>query len=145
MPNREQYNSIKIGTIKAPVLTNSSTNGVYFDTRGSDAVTILALVGASTGTPSTANKMTLVVQESSSTAAASFVAVSAANLIGEVSGTTIGAFAILDGTADLSQTYKVGYIGSKRYVRVKYTETGTFPGAPIGVVAIGGNLNYAPQ
>jgi hypothetical protein len=145
MPNREMYNSIKIGTIKAPVLTNSSTNGVYFDTRGSDAVTILALVGASTGTPSTANKMTLVVQESSSTAAASFVAVSAANLIGEVSGTTIGAFAILDGAGDLSQTYKVGYIGSKRYVRVKYTETGTFPGAQIGVVAIGSDLNYAPQ
>jgi hypothetical protein len=145
MPNRDNYTRIKLASTKMPVLINSSTNGAYVDTRMMDAATMIAFVGASTGTPTTANKLTITIQESSSTAASGFAAVAAADLLGEISGTTIGAFAVLDGAADLSKIYSVGYIGSKRYIRVKYTETGTFPGALIGVGVVGEDLNFAPQ
>jgi hypothetical protein len=87
-----------------------------------------ALDGSNYWTPS--------VEESDTTADADFTTVAAADLINNT-------LAVVDATSEDDTLQLVEYIGSKRYVRIKLTETGTLSG-PHFVLGLRGRPIHGP-
>lgn len=143
MPNRDFQAEVKVIPGVLPAILTASSTSAAIDTRGFDKVLITAILGTATITPTTTNKFTLKVKECSSSNG-TFTAVSATNLLNSLSGTTIGAFGIIDTTAKPSTAFKAAYVGNKRWIRVGATMGGT-AALRAAIAVIGGNLNYAPQ
>lgn len=100
-----------------------------------DSCDILWSLGLSGDTLSGSVKWTAVVQESD-TYNASFAAAAAADVI--VDGTTVTANSIVvDAAAEDQMAYHIGYKGTKKYVILVITATGTHTyGTPMAVVAL---------
>ena len=114
--NKDLKSNISICPIIDPVAYTATTTSDLVDTQGFESCVLMVSVGAQTF--SATNKITVTVEECDTTADASFTTVAAADLI--------GSFSVWNGTdADQNEVQKVGYIGSKRYVRVVLTEGGT--------------------
>ncbi len=146
MPNRDAYYDSKfVNLVRSQRLTGTTTSSAL-DLSGIDAVALLADIGASTLSPSTANKFTLTVTESSGsatgTSTGTYTTVAYTDLVGS-SVTTDGAWAKIDSTAKVSKTYAASYIGGKRFIKVAVTETGT-ASIQASVQAIGRRLASAP-
>jgi len=110
----------------------------WVDTREFDKVTLLPVANTITDAGD-ADGIVFEVEESDTTAASDATAVDAEQLLGAESDLTITA-----DTADDSITGGIGYIGSKRYVRLVATgSTGT--DADVTVVAITGDASYEPR
>ena len=110
----------------------------WVDTREFDKVTLLPVANTITDAGD-ADGIVFEVEESDTTAASDATAVDAEQLLGAESDLTITADA-----ADDSITGGIGYIGSKRYVRLVATgSTGT--DADVTVVAITGDASYEPR
>ena len=103
---------------------------------GFKSVDILAIIAALTGVDGS-NYLTPILQESDTTATGDFTSVAAADMLG-------GLFTKIDSTsADRRQ--RRGYIGAKRYIRLKFDYTGTGISAGIvGAVAILGHPEVRP-
>ena len=86
-----------------------------------------------------AGGFTLEVQESDTTAAADFTAVADADLVG-----TEAALAVTDDTTDSVAIGSIGYIGTKKYVRVVVTGTTGTDAIVNGVWALQ-KPRYAPK
>lgn len=108
------------------ILDVSDYNGVEID----------AIIGALTGTLGSSNYLTPILQESNTTAAADFTSVSAADVL--------GGFTVIDSASEDSVIQRVGYIGTKRYLRVKFDYTGTITAGITGAVGILGLPKEAP-
>jgi len=116
----------------APLLRTTSVNGTGVDLRDYDSATVLISVGACTD-----GAFAFEVQESDDNS--SFSAVSDDNLIG--TEPTID-------SDDDNTVKRVGYVGSKRYIRVVATETGGSPspatGCAFGATVLLGHPHIAP-
>lgn len=113
----------------APAARTASANGSSADLANYDSATVLIDVGAFTD-----GSHTFEVQESDDDS--TFTAVAAADLIGDSEP-------VVDGAADDDQIYKIGYVGSKRYLRVATTVSGTTTGAVYGAQILRGNPRKA--
>ncbi len=110
----------------------------WVDTRDFDKVTLLPVANTITDAGD-ADGIVFEVEESDTTAASDATAVDAEQLLGAESDLTITSDA-----ADDSITGGIGYIGSKRYVRLVATgSTGT--DADVSVMAITGDASYEPR
>lgn len=110
----------------------------WVDARDFDKVT-LAVVANTVTDAGDASGIVFEVQESATTAAADATAVANDQLIGSESDLTI----TLD-TDDNVIAGGIGYIGTKRYVRIVATgSTGT--DADVSIVAITGDASYEPR
>lgn len=110
----------------------------WVDTREFDKVTLLPVANTITDAGD-ADGIVFEVEESDTTAASDATAVDAEQLLGAESD-----LAITSDAADDSITGGIGYIGSKRYVRLVATgSTGT--DADVTVVAITGDASYEPR
>ncbi|OQB51156.1 MAG: hypothetical protein BWX98_02571 [Candidatus Aminicenantes bacterium ADurb.Bin147] len=97
-----------------------------------------AHVGQSGDTLSGSIKMTVSFQESDTTAGY-FANVAAADLLGGANDV------VIDDAAEDEVIVTRGYLGSKRYVRILVTYTGTHTnGTPISAVVIKGLPRHAP-
>jgi hypothetical protein len=146
MPNRENYTTNKVvNLIRSQRITGTTTSSAL-DLSGIDAVEFIADIGASTLTPSTANRFVLTLTESSGsatgTSTGTYTTVASSDIIGNAA-TTDGAWGKVDSTAKVSKTYSASYIGGKRFVKAVATETGT-ASVQISVTAIGTKLASAP-
>jgi hypothetical protein len=119
-------------------LTATETPSSGVDLKGFSAATVICTVGAITNianspTPS----WTLTLQESDS-ASTGFTAVDdddALTTYGNNDGSlTAGVFATIDAADEDDAIYTVGYIGTKRYIRVVATAADTPGATPISVV-----------
>ena len=115
-------------------LASTDTASSILDTADCNGVEVDVIVGALTGVDAT-NFITPVLQESDTTKAADFTAVNAADML--------GAFSKVDAATKDSVIQRVGYIGSKRYLRVNldYTDDGI----TAGIVGVVGILGYAKE
>lgn len=95
------------------------------DLQNIDAVLLTVLIGALTGVDGS-NYLTLTVEESATTVDGDFTTVASSDLI--------GAFTVIDSTSEDSLIQKVGYIGDKRYIRVKGAYTGSSISA--GIISV---------
>lgn len=115
-------------------VAGSDTYSLLLDTFDFNAAEICVLVGALTGV-SSSNYLTPILQESDSTTASDFTTVASSDMH--------GAFTKIDATDEDQLVQMVGYIGSKRYLRVKLDYTGTITAALVAVIGIVGRARIA--
>ena len=131
MASRDLKNDIKIvnGLNIAAISTSTTTAGVEVDTQGYESVTFEIITGARTD-----GTVTPLIQESDTSGSYSG-SVSDDDLIGT------------EADAALSTAHsrsKVGYIGTKRYVKLSLVSTSVTSGLTAGASVILGNPKTAP-
>jgi hypothetical protein len=140
MTTREIVSELKITQIFVPAVRTAATTSDVVDTAGYNSATLVAHMGNSGDTLSGSLYWTLTVTESD-TSGGSYTAVAATDLVG-LSG---AASYVIDAPAEDSLDVKIGYIGSKRYVKLVATPTGSHStGTPIGMSSILGGASNAP-
>lgn len=111
----------------------------WVDTRQFDKVTLVPIANTVTDAGTALGGFTFEVQESNTTAAADATAVEDAQLLGsEVD------LKVTSDASDNTVIGGIGYIGTKRYVRIVATGT-TGTDADVSVVAVNGDAYYEPQ
>jgi len=131
MASRDLKNNIKILNALniAAISTNTTTAGVEIDTQGYESVTFEIITGARTD-----GTVTPLIQESDTSGSYSG-SVDDDDLIG------------LETEAALSTAQsrsRIGYVGSKRYVKLSLVSTSVTTGLTAGASAILGNPKSAP-
>ena len=135
---RDGISSTRIVTLGVQTLSGTTPNAsAWFDTKGLDSVTLNLLNGTITDAGTVAG-FTGTLQESDLTTAVSATAVAAADCVDGVNTVTV--------TTDAANTIiggKIGYIGSKRYVRINFVGT-TNTAATLQVIGVGMLPSVAP-
>lgn len=151
MAFRDLYNNLGVVQLLTPQSINDTdTTSSLLDKRGFDSAAILVAIGNSTGLDADST-LEVFIQESDTTADADFTAVAVADLQRDTTGLSSATTAGLVGTLNLATedqvTIKVGYLGSKRYIRAKLdftTGTGGITACPACVVGLLGNAHQKP-
>jgi hypothetical protein len=122
--------------LEAADLVHADVASAWLDTKGYAAADLIVAIGALTGVDGS-NSVLPILQESDLTTDVSATNVAAADIA--------GAFTAVNSTSLDSTVQRVGYCGSKRYVRVKLDYTGTGISAGIcGVYAVVGFAHNEP-
>jgi hypothetical protein len=125
---RDIANNLGVAQTLAPVDYAATTKGSTVDLIGFNSAAVIINTGAITSS----GLYVVSVQESDTTTDGDFAAVDASQLVGT-----------LPASLAASSTYKVGYIGNKRYIRAVITKTsGTSIVA--GVVVVKGDADQRP-
>jgi hypothetical protein len=130
MASRDLHNSLKVSPSHNPqaVLSgNATTNGAIIDTQGFESLEFSIQSGVITDGTFTPN-----VQEGNDPALADAATVVAGDLLGTIAGATFAA-------TDDNVTKKIGYKGSKRYVRLQLIGAGQTTGGFIASTAVQGS------
>ena len=116
----------------------SDANGTTVDRQGFESCMFIVNSGIEGDTLSGSVKFDFILEESDDDS--TFSAVTSSTSVTETSVDSSGIFLTLDANGETPQTSQIGYIGGKRYVRVKIDATGTHSnGTPISVQAVLGN------
>lgn len=142
MASKDLHNSIEVTSSVAPVAVEIDTDGTGVDVSGAESVEIVFHVGIEGVTLSTTDKITLELEESD-TLGSGYTDVAAADMIGEESA---GVVKTIDAGAEAPGLYRVGYLGTKKYVRPVFNFGGTHTAAPtpISALVIASHLRTAP-
>lgn len=127
--NRDLASNISEVESVRPQVATGNVNGEEVDLQGCDSVAFVASIGAITGA---AGDGSIIIQETD-TSGSGYTAVADADLIG-TEPTALAA----------NTTYKVGYVGGKRYVRA-VLDIGGETNIAGAILAVKGNLNRAPD
>lgn len=132
---KDLHNNIALKTAMAITSTtgNTAINGTAIDRQGFSSVEFVASLGTITTAGTT---YAVEVQESDTTTSGDFTKVADVNLLGSALA--------FDGDTETGKSKKIGYIGIKRYVRVKVTPSGNTGASTFGVVAVLGHPNLTP-
>ncbi|MFK8250656.1 hypothetical protein [Ancylobacter terrae] len=125
---RDIYSNIGTVLALAPAVQSAATEGPAIDTLGFNAVAILVNTGAIVSSGDFGVKL----QESDTTTSGDFTDVAAASVSSNAPATLAA-----------SSTYKLGYRGFKRYVRLALTKAGGTSIA-LGAVAVKGEAASRP-
>ena len=126
-----------------PVVVTADANGETVDLAEYNDVAFYVLVGESGDTLSGSVKIELEIQDSPDDSA--WTAAADADIIGAVTGTNVGTFAVIDAAAEDDVVASTRYTGNERYCRCVVNVTGTHTnGTPIGAVAMKSGSNYRP-
>jgi len=131
MASRDLKNNIKIANALniASISTNTTTAGVEIDTQGYESVTFEIITGARTD-----GTVTPLIQES--------------DVLGSYSGSVDDDNLIgleTDAALSVAQSRsRIGYIGTKRYVKLSLVSTSVTTGLTAGASVILGNPKSAP-
>lgn len=129
---------------------NTTVAGSAVDLQGYDAATVLACFGDWVDT--TTGGIEIAVQHSDDTVSGNFVDVPNVELTDTIAGSstvsgasTTGVFCRVDAAAEDDAVYKTGYLGNKRYIRVKLAATGNqSTGYELGVIVQRSKANNEP-
>ena len=115
---KDLYNNVTLAAAQYPASISATGSVISVDRRGYDSVLACVNTGAMTTVDSSNYfSYTLVESDDGST----FTAVAAA----DIEGGSTNLIAKLDAAGDADKLFKLGYKGSKRYVGILPTETGT--------------------
>ena len=136
MATREIYNTVRSLRHLGSAARTATPSVTGVDTSGFGSVGFITNVGAAGITLSGSNYITLQMQESDDNS--TFTNVATADALG-------GAAVVLDANAKADLNYRQDYLGSKRYVRLVPTYTGTHgTGTIIGVTAVMSHATLSP-
>jgi hypothetical protein len=142
---RSLHNKVKVSQVIAPINSASTTdiNSTAVEVSHFGSLMFVASFGISGDTLSGSVKVEAELEHSDDNSNWSDCADS--DLSAAVAGTNTGTFAVVDGAADDEQSYSVGYLGSKQYVRVVMNKTGTHTvGIPLSAYALQGHSEVEP-
>ena len=136
---KDIYHDLLVTKTIDPVLGKTTQTGAAVDLQGFEGALMAAHVGQSGDTLSGSIYVTVSFQESDTTTPGDFANVAAADLLGGANDV------IIDDATEDEVIVTRGYLGSKRYVRILVTYTGTHTnGTPISAVVIKGLPRHAP-
>ncbi|MBV8938837.1 MAG: hypothetical protein JO089_03235 [Alphaproteobacteria bacterium] len=136
---RDLYDNINVLQVLAPQTATSAKTSAAIDLQGYNSALVTFAVGAPGDTLSSSVYWTLSLQES--TDGVTYTPVMA-NSAPDMNNTVSIA---LTANGQGNQAYKLGYIGSARYLKALATPTGTMTnGTPISMVALRGTAGYKP-
>ncbi len=145
---RDQSSNLKITQLFAPVVSNTGNTAVVstiIDTALYDACTLCWTMGAIADADVT---FTVLIEDGNDSALADNATVAAGLLVGGVAGViTSGASdgsGCTPGFADDNKTFRVGYLGNKRYLRVTITPAANTGALYMAGVAILGQPRSEP-
>lgn len=118
MIRRDLKSNLDAAQSLAPAARTAAANGTGVDLAGYGSALILLALGLWTD-----GSFTFSVEESDDNSAFTAVA----------SGDLLGAFTVVDGTDDDNTIQRVGYVGTKRYIRVAVAQ-GASPAPSTGLV-----------
>jgi hypothetical protein len=134
---RDIHHNILTSQVLSPINSTATRTSNSIDTQGFNSLSMVFSLGLSADALSGSIFWTLTLQHSDDNA--TFTNCTATECL---SGTST--YVINTATAD-RQTYSIGYLGAKRYVRGVATPTGaTTTGMPIAMIALRGDASYAP-
>lgn len=135
MANKDLANNLLMTQVLDPATTSATVNTAGLDMKGATGGMINVLIGESGDTLSSTVKWDLILQDSDDDS--SYSAVTSNTDVSFADVDSSGIFATIDAAAEDDASYAIGYNGTKRYVRVACTKTGTHSnGTPIGAVGI---------
>lgn len=136
---KDLANSIAVITSLLPATRTSSANGTGVDLQGFESAVAQIHIGASGDTLSGSVYISVKLEESDDNS--SFTAVAQADV---TEGTiTSGVWYVANSAGTASTVQHIGYNGSKRYIRVTHTITGTHTnGTPSSAVIIKSNPRH---
>ncbi len=141
---RDLFNNLKIDDLTLAQVITADEASTAADLQGFEAALLMAIIGNSGDTLSGSVYISLEIQHGDVADGSDAAACVQADVIG-VTLAAAGQFALIDAPAEDSQTFKVGYVGTKRYVRVNINVTGTHTvGFPAAVIIAKGNANSLP-
>ncbi|KZY05264.1 MULTISPECIES: hypothetical protein [unclassified Sulfitobacter] len=130
---KDFHSGVSVSQSIAPQAVTAALNGASVDLQGYNAALCVIDIGAGSGTSPT---MTVLLQESDDDT--TFTDVAMSDLLGG------DQLAQITGTTD-EAVYRRGYVGNKRYLRVRVSATGgTSPSFPMAAQVIRGHPNDAP-
>lgn len=126
------YRNIDVRVAKNTAQITATGNGEIIDTKGFESIVFAVQAGAVSAADGS-NYLTADIYESDDS-----------GMSGEEKATAIlGEAPVINALTDADTVQIVGYNGVKRYLRLKFTETGTFD-AVVGAVAILGDAHNKP-
>ena len=129
---RDVFNRVKIEQLTDPAVTTATVTSDACGLAGYEGAMFSVLFGESADTLCAACCWNCKLQESDASGSG-YADVAAADVIGAASD----AFGAVDDAADDDAIYSLGYKGTKAYVKVVVTKTGTHAsGTPIAIVAV---------
>lgn len=141
--NRCLKDKLQIAKALAAVAVTGDTSGTGIDTQGCEALSFAVVTGVNAGTAlSGSNKIDILMQHSDVDVDGSYANCADDDMFEAEDGAN-GIAKALDATGDASAVHFVHYRGKKRYVRVRFDETGTVD-MPIGAIAIKGHNRANP-
>jgi hypothetical protein len=125
---RDLYNNLSVERALSPVVVGDDTPAVseIIDMRGASALLFIIMTGTLADAGAT---FTTLLEESDNSGMSGANAVADADLLG-----TEAAASFIQ--TDDNEVFKLGYVGTKRYVRLTITPSGNASSAPIAVAAI---------
>src|SRR4051812_13739146 len=118
MPNHTSlYANTSVSTLLVPLIRTADAvpaDGSGLDTQNCDDVMLIFSIGTNGDTYSSTDKLELEVQESDTDVDGNYTAVANADITNYVTGTNTGTVKVISANSDCSQSYIVGYRGSKR-------------------------------
>ena len=154
MTTRDLHSNIKVVSLIDAVVVNNDSEGTPangLDTKGFASAELIANIGTSgdglSSSPEVSIKVTLEDSDDDATYAA--VTDSGYVLVGSNSNAAApdsnGVVATLDSASEDNATVRVGYVGPKRYVRMRLDVTGTHTnGTPCSILGLLGHPSQAP-
>ena len=135
MANKDLANNLLMTQVLDPATTSATVNTAGLDMKGASGGMINVVIGESGDTLSSSVKWDLILQDSDDDS--SYSAVTSNTDVSFADVDSSGIFATIDAAAEDDASYAIGYNGTKRYVRVACTKTGTHTnGTPICAVGI---------
>lgn len=145
MPQREMINNLALVHLLDPQSVNDTdTKTKLLDTLGHGAASIAVMCGTFTGADAD-SFVSLILQESDTTADSDFAAVATTDMVRDITTATAGLFGLVNSTSVDNATFRVGYIGSKRYIRVLFDFTTGSGGVSAALIAALGILALPPR
>lgn len=136
---RDIFNNLLVKSLTTPATATSTVTSGTCDRLGYESATFFVHYGTSGDTLTGSLYWSAALQESDDDS--TYTAVAAANVIGASSN----AFGLANAMTEDDAVYALGYNGTKRYVQVVVTATGSVSsGMPIGIFAVLGHANKAP-
>ena len=146
---RDLHNNLKVKTLLAMTAITADTDTDSVDILGFDALELLVSFGTAANALSGSVMWQVVVEESDDDS--TFTPVTEANdllftasPLASTPAATTGIVATFDADAEEDSVVHVGYVGSKRYVRILLEETGDTGDSIFSVLAVRGHPKDAP-
>ena len=145
MPQRDSYNNlVPVQLLDPQAINDTDTKSSLLDTREHGEALILVPCGTFTGADAD-SFVNLILQESDTTADSDFSAVATTDMLRAITTATAGLFGVVNSTSVDNALFKVGYIGSKRYIRVLLDFTTGTGGVTAANVAVLGVMSNPPR
>ena len=140
---RDLHSSVAVATLIGAATLAADNTPSSVDLQGFDSAEILLAIGAGGITFSGTNKVEFVLTHSDDDS--TYTAVADADMLG-VSSITSGIIKSLTSAHAAAASYRFGYKGGKRYLKLLADFSGTHgTGTPIAAMVLKGDANLKPQ